>query len=271
MRPLLDPPGNRLSPHRVFQIPGVTRHNVAHDALHVFWCKGVSAHARGSALHSMIYPRRGVIGKDAAKERIGFIFNRAKTLYDEHDCGTRLSNLRLSMVLPDTDAPWANPPVLKSKGAECKHFVPVLAQISHELSVSEEDRMRSDLLSKLAALSEHFDACPMIPSEAKADEADTMMREILSLHQKLHDLAAAQDSPRYHIVFKHHMASHLVRNFRFLNCRASWCFRSENFVGLMAKCAHACAFGSSPLELARKVMRKWRFMMHIKLLYDMQL
>ena len=70
-RPLLDDATCRLSKHPVFTIPGVSRHNVCQDALHILWCKGICNHAIGSALHQMIYPGKHKVGPEKAKERLG--------------------------------------------------------------------------------------------------------------------------------------------------------------------------------------------------------
>ena len=111
----------------------------------------------------------------------------------------------------------------------------------------------------------------MVPNAAQGEEAQRIMREVLSTYQKLHDIAVREETGRYHIVFKHHMSLHMMESFKYLNCKVGWCFRAEFFVGLMSKAAHACSIGTTPLELSRKVMKKWRVMLHVKLIHDIHL
>ena len=105
------------------------------EGLHILYCKGVVSRAIGCCLHTMVYPRRGLYGPTAAKERLTRIQGRIKTLYKAINTPTRISNFKLSMFVPDVDSPWAGTDVsLNCKGAECKHLLPIIAQISSELA-----------------------------------------------------------------------------------------------------------------------------------------
>ena len=80
-----------MSQHPVFTLPGVTRHSIAHDALHVLFNKGVLAHVLGSALHSGRWPR---IGRQVHRPEaiLANIWQRTKELYSQHAvAGARLT------------------------------------------------------------------------------------------------------------------------------------------------------------------------------------
>jgi hypothetical protein len=256
--------GERLSPHPVFTIPGVTRHSVAQDALHILFTKGVLSHALASCLHTMCWDGLGRQTVSPA-HRLGALFTRVQQLYLERASPTRLTNLRLKMFV-DPDRPHAAYPTLRAKGAETKHLLGIMAQIAEELSSpgSDHDLHRARLLSSISAFSDHMDACPMFPSEVQAAEARHHMQAFLKEAQWLKDRATAEGRMLWHIVPKHHMAEHMAEQFRFLNPRFVWTFRAEDFVGRVATLAHSVSFGTPARRLSTKIMEKYRLMLHIK-------
>ena len=160
MRPIESEAGERIGKHIVFNIHGVTSHNVCHDALHVLYVNGIGNHALGSALYDLCWRS----GPGRPKEKLAAIWERAQALYTESGCLSRLTNLRLNMFL-DPDRPRQQHPMLKAKGAECKHFIPVMATISAEISVGvpARDEHRTGALKSLSDFGELLDNCGMVP------------------------------------------------------------------------------------------------------------
>ena len=106
---------------------------------------------------------------------------------------------------------------------------------------------------------------PMFPSDAQAAQAERAMNGYLEACAKLKEHHVAQDSPKYHMVPKHHMCKHLAQNFKFLNPRYTGCFQSEDFVGKKSRLAHSCSFGVSKTKLSWKLLAKYRLMLHLVL------
>ena len=107
--------------------------------------------------------------------------------------------------------------------------------------------------------------CPMFPSDAQAAQAERAMDDYLEANTRLKEHHVARDSPKYHMVPKHHLCKHLAQSFKYMNPRYTWCFQSEDFVGKMSRLAHSCSFGVSKAKLSRKVLAKYRLMLHIVL------
>lgn len=262
-RDVTDEIEGRRSQHPVFTLPGVTRHSIAHDALHVLFNKGVLAHVLGSALHSWCWPR---IGRQAHRPEaiLANIWQRIKELYTQHAvAGTRLANLHLKMFV-DPNAPFRQPPFLKTKAGETKHLLPIVACIAHERDDGSPEAGRLCIvLDAMVALTKLFDEAAVVPSATDSQQAKSYMKTFLTEAQWLRDFAAAQDRKLWHIVPKFHMAEHMVEQFEHLNCSAVWTFKSEDFVGRVAKVAHSVSFGVAARLLSQKIMAKYRVLLHL--------
>ena len=150
-----------------------------------------------------------------------------------------MNHLKLSMFC-DESRPQQSHPMLRAKGAECKHLVPVVAHICRELSNgSEEDTHRSDLLTALADFGDLMDSSPMVPSAEVSSTATELMRSALQNADWLQQHALATGTPLWHIVFKHHFAEHLAGSFVYLNPKYGWCFKMEDYVGRISILAHS--------------------------------
>ena len=138
-RLLADEMHERLSAHWVFKIPGVSKHNIAHDCLHVLFTHGIVNNAMGNALKHWCW--KGPMGSRQTVKpdvRMAIIFTRVQELYREYDVSNTLSSLHIKDFIADLDKPHQCKPSLKVKGAHCKALVPVFAQLSKELSDNSE-------------------------------------------------------------------------------------------------------------------------------------
>ena len=105
--------------------------------------------------------------------------------------------------------PHASHPMLKCKGAETKHLLPIVAQISQETSTgSEEDRHRTHLLQSLSRFGDLLDTMPMFPAEAEAHDAQMAMAAVLEHADWLKQKAVVDGSELWHIVYKQHFTEH---------------------------------------------------------------
>ena len=253
-----------ISNHGVYDIPGVTRHNTTHDAMHVLYVNGLGSHMIGSMLHGLVYPPEGRPRGQTPEERLDAIWNRIQELYSERDQQmrlTRMTNLTISMFT-DKNAPFKSHPQLKCKGAECRHLLPIMAQISQEChSGSEIDEHRTKMLEAVSLFGDLMDRCGPVPTGVQATMARQAMIDVLFHSHQLRAHAEANDSQLWHIVYKHHFAEHLSEQFRWMNPRFGWCFKSEDFIGRISLMAHSTAFGTRSIDLASKIMEKWRLLL----------
>ena len=72
----------------------------------------------------------------------------------------------------------------------------------------------------------------------------------------------------FHVVIKFHTFLHLIQGAKFLNPRFHWCFRSEDFVGKVAKVGHSVSMGTKSTRLSLKVTQKYVFLLHLRLTRD---
>ena len=80
--------------------------------------------------------------------------------------------------------------------------------------------------------------------------------------------AEKKGEKRWHIVHKHHFAQHLAEQFRYLNNKYGWTFKTEDYVGRLATLGHSCTFGTSALNQSIKIVDKWLIMFHMRLSRD---
>ena len=69
----------------------------------------------------------------------------------------------------------------------------------------------------------------------------------------------------YNIVYKHHTFIHLCLGSYHMNPKFHWCFKSEDFVGAIAKMAHSCTHGVASTKLSTKVLPKYSILLHLVL------
>lgn len=254
----IDPPD-----HEFFNISGVSTANVAHDSLHVLFCKGVLSHLTGSVLHTMCYPTKGR-QTVAAESRLAAIFTRVQELYRELGSHTRLTNLKLSMFVPEKH--WHDHPFLKVKGAEMKHLLPCLAVIAAELSDgSEHDERRAAAMKSMADLIHLFDTAGNFLSPSESALAEKKVIEFFGHYAWLNEWADLEDRPEHHVVPKFHMLHHLVLDAKYLNPRMQWCFAREDYVGKISKMAHSVSMGVRSTLIAQKLCIKYRHLLHFRI------
>ena len=61
------------------------------------------------------------------------------------------------------------------------------------------------------------------------------------------------------------MAWHMAQQFKFLNQRISWTFKTEDYVGKISKLAHGCTYGTSRMNVSSSICSKYRWYMHLML------
>ena len=254
--------GSRLSKHKLFTIKGLSHFNIAQDMLHICFVHGVVNKAIGSALKEWCWKDGKGKQKDHPATRLGWIFSRIQTLYAERNIASRLSNLTLKMFL-DPEKPHQQYPALKCKGAECKWLTRIFHTLAGEL---HDGSVKADhiqaLFKHMADFQDVVDQSPLSPNEHQATQVENHMKQFLFHYQWLSDQSG--EEYMWHKVFKHHMAVHLAHNFKFMNCKFNWCFKSEDFVGKISIIAHSVCFGVKSTAITQKLMEKYRLLMYIK-------
>lgn len=253
----------RLSDHPLFQISGLSHFNIAQDMLHICFVHGVVNKSIGSALKEWCWKDGQGRQKHNPATRLGWIFSRIQALYVERKIPCRLANLHVNMFVKE-DSPHKRIPELKCKGVECKWLTKIFHTLAQELHDGTEKAVHIENLFKhMAEFQDLVDLSPLVPSLHQAIQAEHHMKQFLFHYSWLAQNKADGDLS-WHIVFKHHMAVHLSQNFRWMNCKFNWCFKSEDFVGRISIMAHSVCFGVKSTALTPKLMEKYRLLMYIK-------
>ena len=248
----------------LFTIPGVATKTVAHDALHILFCKGVLSHLLGSVLHTMCWPSAGRQAMSPTS-RLATIFRRVVTLYGENRATTRLSNLKLKMFT-DPDKPWKEWPFLKIKGSEAKHLLPCLATISMEVSTgSEHDVRRTSCLQAMTGLVKCMDTAGQYPTAVEAGQASAFLDQFYEHYDWLQTWAGREERWCYHATIKFHMLNHLVFNLRYLNPTQYWCFKAEDNIGKLGIMCLSVSMGVRSTHLSTKLASKYRHFLHFRM------
>ena len=252
--------------HPLFEIPGLSSRMIRGDMLHIVFCKGVCSHLVGSILKFFIYFDGKGKQSVAPSDRLAIIFKEVQANYREQEAPTRLTNLKLSMIV-DTKKPHAHWPKLDCKGAETKHFcfafLPVLANLVDE-SKDEQWHMKVALES-LCNLIDIFGHGLMFLSEVQYERARSLAKRFFAAYDFLTEWAKVHKQKLFHVVMKFHTMMHMVKNSKFINPKflANW--RSEDFVGKIALLGHSCSMGTRSTKLSGKILKKYRVLLHLHL------
>jgi hypothetical protein len=99
----------------------------------------------------------------------------------------------------------------------------------------------------------------------EATRAVTLVENFLGHYGWLREYAADQGTELFHVVLKFHMLLHLAAASKHLNPKFYWCFKQEDFVGRISKCAMSVAFGSRSTKHSFKLAVKYRYLLHFVL------
>ena len=259
-----------ISKHPIFDIPGVSTRLVRGDGLHIMFTKGLYAHLCGSILHYLCWKNGpGVHQTVQPCQRLALIFDEIQKAYKANDAPTRLSNLKMSMFT-NPKTPHASHPFLNAKGGECKHLGPALLQVCKAVLDPgvEVDTWIVQSLASICELVSLLDKAGMYLSGTEYTEALKHAESFLDHYDALNKWALEKGRLLFHVVTKFHTFLHLIENARFLNPRFHWCFKSEDFVGKVAKVGHSVSMGTKSTKLSLKVTQKYVFLLHLRLTRD---
>ena len=251
----------RLSEHSLFTIPGVSHFNICQDAMHILFCGGVFGHAMGNALKHWCY-HSNCMGRKSLKDKVSLIWNKMQHHYQILGVENKLPLLKATMFI-NTDRPHQEKPFLKVKAGECKSLVHVFAQLAVDFHTGDEisDAILA-LCESMAEFTDLMDSSSRHPTDAQCARAEEIMTSFMAQYKWL-QLPRPTDF-MWHTVIKFHTGKHLAASFKLGNPKFSWCFKSEDYCGRIARLAHSCSFGCKALALATKIAEKYRLMMFIR-------
>lgn len=265
LRTVEDELKQRISTHAFFSILGVTSFSVAQDALHILFTHGALSHLYGSYLHTLCF---GGSGRQLAPPayRMGVLVGRIHELYESMGIDTQMRNLDISMFC-NVKSPHKDYPALKSKASEGKHLLPVLTRMSKETIVST-DAMTVHLHLAFKAIDSFCEliyTSPDVPGEELGAKAVELVTAFLCEYKWLNEWASKKKKKLFHMVPKFHMLWHMALDFKYLNPRLTWTFKTESYVGEVSRLAHSCCFAVPRARVTAPMCKQYRCLTHFKL------
>ena len=155
-------------------------------------------------------------------------------------------------------------PFFKSKAAECKGLVSIFPALALKFnSGSHFDSKVIDMFEAMDKFVNVMDTAGRHPTEEESSNALDFCLQFLDSYKWLQ--LNRMNPFMWHTVGKFHMTKHMAMSFKYGNPRFSWCFRSEDFVGRLAKLSHSAAFGVAATHLSVKITEKYKLMMFIRM------
>ena len=255
------------SPHPLFQEAHVTCLNIEPDEAHCLHL-GVGQHVVGNMLWLMVFGCDP--GGGSPSEKMGRLWDLIRADYAEHRVSTQMTNLKLSSFC-NADKPTVNFPRLRSKAAECKDLVPVIARVweVYKDPSDPDHRQASAMLKHLVGLQQilhdHADD-PILPlSIAKQFRAD--VQGFLQGYSQMANAADRENLALFNMVPKFNMLSHMGDRALWVNPRKSCCLIDESYVGQMKVVVQACAHGTAAHAIQGKVAEQYRFGFFVTIKY----
>lgn len=244
------------------QAPGVSNAAFYLDIMHCF-CQGVVLHALGNALFRWVYVEEQ--GPD--KEIIfGEIWRRLQEIMRDHELQYRTTSLTLAQITRPR-SPFAAYPLLTSvKAAEARHLAVAVARLSvARPAVDVDSYLVRGMLKALCRFYFAIDTHAHHLPPPAIGELAAAVRTFLHSYSALARRAVDAGQLRWNVVPKHHFVNHVVDFARFDNPRLYWTYSGEDFVGEVARVAHACLPGKARDRLSEFLCERWKIGVHLRL------
>ena len=241
------------SPHIIWTIPGLHRHHVPGDAMHIIDCNGV-AHFLGGSVLWQLASEEG-IGNNM-DERIAFMWGQCRAMYVTLGVEQRIGRITKEMVKPDANS-WA---CLGSsiKAAAARHLIPVLLQVCRQMYTG--NRAALHRICALQCLSDYYnlvEMAPIVPSNEDGDRALDLGERFLLHYNYLADTAQQEGLLLYPCPPKLHFFWHVTYQTRWLNPRSHCAYSHESFVGKIGTAASAVMHGTSVSRLSKNILENY--------------
>ena len=99
-------------------------------------------------------------------------------------------------------------------------------------------------------------------------KGDVLGQRLFPNFKKLNDWAQKEGRALFHIVLKHHMLYHLVKDSLHCNPKCHSCWQGEDFVGKISQMCHSVSFGTKCQRITVKLAAKYARMLHLLLTRD---
>ena len=212
------------------------------DTLHTLEF-GPTAHIIGNVLWHFAFT--DILAGESAEKRMDTLWGLVCERYRMRKQKITIDRLVLASFC-DPTKPNADFPLFKSKAAEAKHLLPILADIWRERarpSDYEQHMVRVlDHLKQVYASLAYKDEegkYPMYLPQHVIDNVQFDISRMLVHYNWLTKAAEGMGKILFNVVPKFHHLWHLGRDIAFMSCRYSWTYGNEDWVGRMSMIGYA--------------------------------
>ena len=101
-------------------------------------------------------------------------------------------------------------------------------------------------------------------SEGDAESVFDNVRVFLLSYNFLAKDSYENERGHYNMTIKFHFAWHLAYHARWLNPKSSWCYKYENFVGLLQQMGQSCTHGTPMWSIPQKLIDNYLRLLSIR-------
>ena len=249
--------GRRPTDHPIWDILGLSRFSIGVEQMHTLEY-GPTVNMLGSSISELVHdgPYGGTLDQNMNR------FNG--DLAEEYDRqGTRYRITRITRSMFETSSFACLGHI---RASEARALVPViLALVRKYNNGTDHDLHRLlalDLLNQMYSIimpSGHF----------LTEEQSSHLLELCDLfllhYNWLTNDALSSGRKLYNITYKTHMIWHMCAMAKYLNCRSSWAYGFENFMGKICRSAHAVINGTPIEQVGGKLARNYLMALEIEL------
>ncbi len=236
-----------ILPSRFFSIPGMQIGHVMIDWLHSVDL-GISQDIVGNLFWEVL-PK---LGGRRQEDNIKLLWQRIQSFYKAFAVPSRLDYLNRRVIKEGKHSPK-----LRSKAAQCRYLVPLVAQLAFE-HLHPEDQHSQTVMHVVLLLQQlyQFLSCDPFPGLAAAQCCRQMC--ILLSALEMEAVAEGQNvwrmKPKVHIVQEMLEYQTLASS---SNPKLCWTYRDEDWGGWVAQCAQSRGGRGSPASVALQVEQRF--------------
>ena len=246
-----------LPGHDLFTLPGMTIFHYPGDFMHTFHL-GVDLYLHGGTIRDLTSPDGPFAGNE--KARHDQLWGMIATAYDAIGITSRLPGLHVGAT------GRTGPGYLRAKASASKHLTKAMAHVLERLpldTVAQQTRLLC--YQNLVAAHAIIDDGGLFWGEDQADCLCNHIHEFLLLYNVLVRDSIDRRTGHFNFTVKFHLAFHEALFARYLNPKAHWCFKYENFIGLVQQCAESCTAGTRMAMVPQKLLDNYLRLLSIRL------
>ena len=231
------------------------------DTLHVVDL-GVAKHVGGNVLWLLCFTD---ILTGTPEENMAQIWGEVQKHYKDRQTASQFSLLDISSFC-DPKKPRSDFPLLKGKGAEVRHLMPILQTIWHQFARDTQyERFVGHVLDHLRGFYVCLDFrneagnIPFHLPEHVCAKLKSHVNQFLVFYSwlaKFH-MDSAEQTLLWGVVPKFHYMWHIAHESSDLNPRLSWCYGNEDFVGKLAVIGMSCRHGAAAAHKSKSLIDKY--------------